>query len=123
MARLKDGEPAHRATSMIVDSRFQAWRKKHPGWRVIEAAQEGSNAAMIEVPEVGLGGATVGPVWFTWRPDKNFHEYMSGMMDGKVEGAIGGNALSHFAMTVDYPGKAAYFRCTRDCKPRQRPAP
>ena len=71
---------------------------------------------MIEVPAVEIGGASVGPVWFTWRPDKNFHDYMSGMMDGRVEGAIGGNALAHFVMTVDYPGAAAYFRCARDCK-------
>jgi hypothetical protein len=108
---------------MIVDSRFNAWRKAHPDWRVIDDAQERTGSAMIEVPEVGLAGATVGPVWFTWRPDKNFHEYMSGMMDGRVEGAIGGNALSHFVMTVDYPGAAAYFRCAQDCKARPRRAP
>lgn len=116
LAKLGDKGPALRATSMIVDSRFSAWRKKHPDWRVIEDAQDRTNAAMIEVPKVEIGGANVGPVWFTWRPDKNFHEYMSGMMDGKVEGAIGGNALSHFVMTIDYPGAAAYFRCTRACK-------
>jgi hypothetical protein len=116
LATLGDKGPALRATSMIVDGRFNAWRKAHLDWRVIEGAQDKTNAAMIEVPEVEIGGAKVGPVWFTWRPDKNFHEYMSGMMDGKVEGAIGGNALSHFVMTVDYPGAAAYFRCTRDCK-------
>jgi hypothetical protein len=123
LAKLGDGGPARRATSMIVDSRFQAWRKKHPDWRVVENAQEHTHAAMIEVPEVGIAGATVGPVWFTWRADRNFHEYMSGMMDGKVEGAIGGNALSHFVMTVDYPSRAAYFRCARDCKATPRPAP
>lgn len=116
LTKLGDNGPAHRATSMIVDSRFDAWRKKHPDWRVIEGAQDRTNAAMIEVPDVEIGGAKVGPVWFTLRPDKNFHEYMSGMMDGRVDGAIGGNALSHFVMTVDYPGAAAYFRCTRDCK-------
>ena len=122
LAALGDKGPAHRATSMIVDSLFTAWRTKHPDWRVIDDAQERSGAAMIEVPAVGIGGATVGPVWFTWRPDRNFHDGMSSMMDGKVEGAIGGNALSHFAMTVDYPGKAAYFRCTRDCGVKPQPA-
>lgn len=116
LAKLADKGPALRATSMIVDSRFNAWRTRHPDWRVIEGAQDRTNSAMIEVPVVAIGGANVGPVWFTQRPDRNFHEYMSGMMDGKVEGAIGGNALSHFVMTVDYPGAAAYFRCTRDCK-------
>lgn len=118
-----DGGPAERATSMIVDSRFKAWRAAHPDWRVVEDAQERSGSAMIEVPEIEIGGAKVGPVWFTWRPDANFREYMSRMMDQRVDGAIGGNALSHFVMTVDYPGAVAYFRCVRDCKATPRPAP
>lgn len=124
MKALADSQPAERATSMIGDSIFKAWRLAHPDWRVIEKAQSFSGAAMIEVPEVEIAGARVGPVWFTWRPDANFREYMSGMMDAQVEGAIGGNALRHFTMTVDYPRAAAYFRCTEGCKPiRPQPAP
>lgn len=124
MKALADDQPAERATSMIGDSIFKAWREAHPGWRVIDKAQSFSGAAMIEVPEVEIGGARVGPVWFTWRADRNFREYMSGMMDSRVEGAIGGNALRHFVMTVDYPGAAAYFRCVVDCRPvTPRPAP
>ncbi|HEX7770588.1 MAG TPA: hypothetical protein VF422_11235 [Dokdonella sp.] len=124
MKALADSQPAERATSMIGDSIFQAWRRAHPDWRVIENAQSFSGAAMIEVPEVEIAGARVGPVWFTWRPDANFREYMSGMMDAQVEGAIGGNALRHFSMTVDYPGSAAYFRCIEGCRPvRPPPAP
>lgn len=120
---LADGGPADRATSMIVDTQFKAWQKAHPDWRVIEGAQAGTHSAMIEVPAVEIGGATVGPVWFTHRPDTNFHDYMSGMMDARVEGAIGGNALGHFVMTIDYPGAAAYFRCTKDCGvTRRQPA-
>ena len=120
---LADHGPAERATSMIVDSQFQAWRTAHPQWRVIEGAQAQTDSPMIEVPEVEIAGAKIGPVWFTWRPDKNFHDYMSSMMDQRIEGAIGGNALSHFVMTVDYPGAAVYFRCVRDCKAKPRPAP
>lgn len=117
LAALADGGPALRATSMIVDAQFRAWRKAHPDWRVVENAQERTHSAMIEVPEIEIGGARIGPVWFTWRPDKNFHEFMSGMMDKQVEGAIGGNALRHFVMTVDYPHANAYFRCAKDCAP------
>jgi hypothetical protein len=40
---------------------------------------------MIEVPEVEIAGSLVGPVWFTWRQDKSFHEFMSSMMDKQVE--------------------------------------
>ena len=118
-----DNLPAERATSFVVDTQFQAWHKAHPDWRVIEQAEAGTKAAMIEVPQVEIAGSQVGPVWFTWRADKNFHEFMSGMMDKQVEGAIGGNALSHFVMTVDYLGAAAYFRCVKDCGIKPRSAP
>ncbi|GGD35666.1 hypothetical protein [Pseudoxanthomonas indica] len=110
----EDG-PAERATSMIADSVFRAWRKAHPEWRVIEDAQAGMGSAMIEVPEVIIAGYKVGPVWFTHREDRNFHDFMSSFMDARVDGALGGNAFRHFVMTVDYPGAAAYFRCA-NCK-------
>lgn len=115
LAALRDKGPAQRATSFIVSSQFDAWHAAHPDWRVLEKAEQGSGMDMIEVPQVEVGGARVGPVWFTRRPDKNFHDFMSSLMDGRVEGALGGDALRHFRVTVDYPGAAAYFRCTRDC--------
>ena len=46
----------------------------------------------IEVSRIVVGGYTVGPVWFTRRADKNFHEYMSQWMDKRIEGALGGVA-------------------------------
>lgn len=112
---LKDDGPAERATSMIADSVFRAWRKAHPEWRVIDDAQAGMGSPMIEVPEVIIAGYKVGPVWFTQREDRNFHDFMSSFMDARVDGALGGNAFRHFVMTVDYPGAAAYFRCAA-CK-------
>ena len=113
--------PATRAASFIADSQFQAWHTAHPEWRVIENAQVGAKTpvSIIEVPEVEVAGARVGPVWFNWRSDRAFHDYMSKMMDKQIEGALGGNALEHFVMTIDYPGAAAYFTCTRDCKSQQ----
>ncbi len=113
LAVLGDGGPAERATSMVADNVFRAWRAAHPEWRVIEGGQAFSGADMIEVPEVEIAGFTVGPVWFTHRPDANFHDMMSSMMDAQVEGAIGGNAFRHFVMTVDYPAAVAYFRPAR----------
>lgn len=121
LAQLGDGGPAQRATSMIADSVFQAWRRDHPDWRVIEQAQAGTGSAMIEVPWVELAGWRVGPVWFTHRPDANFHEFMSSMMAARVEGALGGNALGHFTMTIDYPRSQAWFRCIVACDERQSP--
>src|SRR5215213_9082789 len=109
LAVLKDKRPAIRATSFIAANIFEKWRKRHPEWRVIEGAENRSGEAMIEVPRIVVAGYTVGPVWFTRRPDKSFHEYMSQWMDRPIEGALGGNALCHFSGTIDYPRAIAVF--------------
>ena len=91
--------------------RIARWRAAHPDWPVIEAAQSGTSARMIQVPDVRVAGIQVGPVWFTERPDRNFTVGMSGDMSGPVEGALGGNAYRDLSMTVDYPnGRAAFFK-------------
>lgn len=96
------GGPRLRGTSMIAASRIAAWRKAHPDWPVIEQAQMRTGARMIRVPDVRIAGLQVGPVWFTERPDANFHTFMSSMTDAPVEGAIGGNALKSLRLTIDY---------------------
>ena len=65
---------------------------------------------MIEVPEVRIGGLDVGPVWFTLRPDPNFLEFMSQMTDEIVRGAVGGSALKHLRVVLDYPGATMYLK-------------
>lgn len=102
-----DGE--QRAASFITKSTSDNWHKNHPQWRYIEKAEEETSADMIEVPQVEVGGYTVGPVWFTVRPDRAFHEYMAQWMDKPVEGALGGSALHYFRVTVDYGNAKAYF--------------
>jgi len=109
LAALKDKRPATRATSFIAANIFEKWRKRHPEWRVIENAEKGSGEPIIEVPRVSIAGYSVGSIWFTRRSDKNFHEYMSQWMDKRIEGAIGGNALRHFRVSVDYPRAVAVF--------------
>lgn len=107
--------------SYITTGKLDAWHKKHPDWRVLEHADTApvgqSLQRIIEVPKVQIAGWTVGPVWFTERPDKNFHEFMAQMMDKPPEGAVGGNVFQHFAMTIDYPRETAYFRCIDACAP------
>jgi hypothetical protein len=118
LASIADKLPATHAASFIADSQFKSWHNAHPEWRVIENAQDGAKTpvSMIEVPDVEIAGARVGPVRFNWRSERAFHEYMSRVIDKQVEGALGGNALDHFVMTIDCPGAAAYFRCVQDCK-------
>lgn len=108
-AELNETGPSKRGTSFITESVFDRWRENHPQWRVIEQGDRFMNTPMIEVPEITLAGYIVGPVWFTVRPDKNFHEYMSQWMDKQVDGALGGSALQYFRVIVDYPNAQAVF--------------
>ncbi len=117
------GEPAIRGkgvTSYITRSTFDRWHKEHPEWRVVEKGDDLFGPAfimrIIEVPNVQIAGWSIGPVWFTERPDPSFHQFMAQWMDKKPEGAVGGNIFSHFVMTVDYPNAKAYFNCVTDCK-------
>lgn len=109
-----------RATSFITTSTLEAWHAAHPRWTVVENADDlfapRFRARAIRVPEVDIAGWKIGPVWFTERPDRSFRQMMSSMTDKPVEGALGGNALQHFRMTLDYPRAAAYFSCARECK-------
>jgi hypothetical protein len=107
---LHDGGPPARGTSFIVRTIFEAWRKKHPEWHVIEPAEAKTGEAILEVPRVTVAGHDVGPVWFTRRDDSNFHDFMSADMDARIEGALGGSALKYFVVTVDYPNEKAVFQ-------------
>jgi hypothetical protein len=106
-------------TSYIVSSVFDRWHRAHPDWRVVTNGDDlfGPRHVMrmIEVPQVEIAGWSVGPVWFTERPDPAFHDMMSSMMDQRVEGAVGGNVFGHFVMTIDYPRNTAYFQCSGGC--------
>ncbi|MGE0442894.1 MAG: hypothetical protein AB7S39_20625 [Gemmatimonadales bacterium] len=106
---LLPGGPGRRGTSFITASVVERWRTKHPDWRYLPRAETGTGAAMIEVPEVVIGGVTVGPVWFTVRPDRAFHDFMSQWMDRKLDGALGGSAFRELSVTIDYPGARAMF--------------
>jgi hypothetical protein len=108
-----------RATSMMAASVFDAWRHAHPDWPHVVGAQEVTRADMIEVPDVQVAGIQVGPVWFTRRPDFNFHTFMSSMTDAPVDGALGGNAFRDLRMTIDFPGARAAFRSVRGAGSRE----
>ncbi|MCB0567490.1 MAG: hypothetical protein KDD01_24240 [Phaeodactylibacter sp.] len=107
---LEDNTGNYLATSFITESFFEAWRSYHPEWQVIEQADsEMGNIKMIKVPEVTIAGHTVGPVWFCSRPDVEYTQHWSRFSGQPVEGAIGGNALQYFRLTLDYPNKLARF--------------
>ena len=108
-AKVGDGRAPQRATSFMKAAVFDAWRKAHPDWPVVEKAEVRTGADMIRVPVIVVAGQKVGPVWFTRRPDKAFDEFMSSMMDAPVVGALGGSGLRYFRISVDYGRGLAVF--------------
>lgn len=98
-------------TSFIEKEKFERWVQRHPDWRVLEQADDlaGQLRRMIEVPVVVIAGHRVGPVWFAEQPPGAFQKYMASMMDRPAWGAIGGSALKHFRIVVDYPAAQAWF--------------
>lgn len=108
LAVIGDSRPARRASSFISSAVFDRWRAGNPHWRVIERAT-GAGADLIEVPRVTIAGYDVGPVWFERRDVGTFEDYMSRWMDQPIVGALGGNALRFFRLTIDYPNAVAIF--------------
>lgn len=107
-------------TSYITTQVLEQWHRQHPDWSVIEAGDnllgDGHATRMIEVPALQVAGWTIGPVWFTERPDKNFHDFISSYTDRQVEGVAGANIFRHFVMTIDYPHGTAWFACASECR-------
>ena len=99
--------PRHRATSFIIRSRVEAWHARHPDWPFVERAEQGTAAAMIQVPAIQVGGRLIGPVWFTERGDGSFHRFMSQWMDRVIDGALGGDAWAGLVVVLDYPAARA----------------
>ena len=105
---LGDDLPLQRGASFLVRSVFEKWHQKHPEWRSFDMKTL-TGGAMIEVPEVVIGGYKVGPVWFTVQSDVGFQEVMKPLMDKPIVGALGGSALHYFRLTVDWPNAIAVF--------------
>ena len=97
-------------TSFIAASVFDNWKARNPDWIVIKKAEHGTEEAMIKVPLVIIAEQSIAPVWFTRRVDNNFHEFMSSMMDKKIDGAFGGSGLKYFELVIDYIDEQAYFK-------------
>ena len=112
--QLRDELPAVRGASYITESVFQKWRSNNPEWKVIENAKQFTGAHLIRVPDVTIAGHTIGPVWFTTRPDSAIRQYMSGLMDRQVEGALGGSLFQYFRITVNYQETYAIFERPED---------
>lgn len=103
--------------SYITTSVMDGWHRKHPEWPLVANADDlnPKGRRAIRVPAVVIADWRIGPVWFIERPDKNF-EVMSSYMDDMVHGAIGGNVLAAFRVSVDYPHARILLDCVERCE-------
>jgi hypothetical protein len=103
-------EGAFSSSSFIRQSVYDKWKAAHPDWHVIEGGDRFGNQPLIRVPVVVIAGKKVGPVWFARRSNDAYDKMMAEYMDCNCDGAIGGNAFRSFkTITIDYPGRAAWF--------------
>lgn len=101
------------ATSFINASTFDKWRNTYPEWSIIKEGDLsfGGKADIIIVPEIQIGGRTVGPVEFVKRSDSNFTVMSNFFMDKEIVGALGGNALSELNnFVVDYKAEVLIIK-------------
>jgi hypothetical protein len=99
LQELHDGRPALRAASMLAHGVFETLRARHPKWRVIEDGTL-TGQRMLLVPTAELAGIGAGPVWFIEGTDE----------DNAIRGSIGGNLLSRFVISIDYPRSRAWAK-------------
>ncbi|HLV24923.1 MAG TPA: hypothetical protein VKZ41_01320 [Gemmatimonadales bacterium] len=98
-----------RGASFVTLSTLERWRREHPDWMVVENADARTEMPMIRVPSLEIGGQLAGAVWFIAAPDERFSARASRLTDRPVSGALGGNALRHFSVTLDYEHAIAIF--------------
>ncbi len=93
-------------------------RAKHPGWRIVRGAYDDANmlggsfeanAQELFLPALQLGGTTVENVATVSRPEGTFERWMSSLTTGPIVGALAGNVLRRFNVTLDYPNAKLFL--------------
>lgn len=108
-ARLEGEVAPLGGTCFATASLIERWTARHPEWLMVPHADALLGGSLLRVPAVTIAGYEVGPVWFTSRPDQNFHTFMSQWMDTQIHGALGGSLFRYFQIQVDYPKALATF--------------
>ena len=103
---------------MISTANLGAWRKQHPVWPHVDGTygpanmQIGQFEAKLYMQRIGAlqwGPFRIESVGAVSRPPGPYEKMMSGIIGTPVIGSIGGNVLSHFKVTMDYPTQTVYL--------------
>lgn len=103
---------------MISDAELGPWSKQHPSWPRVEGVygpanmQIGSFETKLHMQRIAAlqwGPFRIEGAGAVSRPVGPYEKMMSGIVGTPVIGSIGGNVLSHFRVTVDYPKQTVYL--------------
>ena len=101
--------------TMLSQTFIDKLAAKHPDWKTVTGAYGPANmrgtraetdARMMRIPEIDLGGIVLRDVAAVSRRPDTFERWMSNMMSAPIIGALGGNALRNLRLTIDYPRNA-----------------
>ncbi len=104
--------------TMLSQALIDSLRAKHPDWRTVRGAYDDANmlggsfeanAQELLLPELRVGGTTVSNVAAVSRPEGTFERWMSSLTTGPIVGALAGNVLRRFNLTLDYPNSRLYL--------------
>lgn len=104
--------------SLVVDSVFRAWQRRHPDWPAAAASAGPGNMSglpgeartpMVRAKAVEWGPFTVADVAWSWRADAAFADLVAPGATARVLGALAGNVLRGFRVEVDYAGSEVWL--------------
>ena len=96
--------------SFMKASLFDLLSKKYPLWKIIKSGDHFSGGSdLLKIPAIKVGGHIVGPIWFAKRSNAVYEKYSKKYVDRPIDGAVGGNILKNFLVTIDYIGNQIRF--------------
>lgn len=101
--------------TMVSETVLKDWGEGHPAWPRYDGAfgdaatLGGQTLETMFVPEATWGGLPIQEFGVVSQQEGVFERGMSRMMTRPIIGALGGNALKHFRIELDYPNQTLYL--------------
>lgn len=112
--------------TMISRAALEQWSKANPGWPSAIGAfgfanmmggKMESEALMLRIPELKIGGISVRDAAAVSRNEGTFERNMSNIMTAPIIGSVAGNVLRNFRVEIDYQGGFVYLQKIREAGP------
>lgn len=103
---------------MVSSANLHDWMKQKPDWQHVTGAYGPANmlapsdrsAEMLSIGEMQWGPFLITGAGAVSRPVGTYEKWMSVITGQPIVGAIGGNVLKDFRVTIDYPAGKVYLQ-------------